>query len=75
MSDIAPHIDNRMSATERKAMADYFCAIFSSGADELVRRGRVARDLVVAMQSDFADVAADPDSVMAYTAYQLSAKK
>lgn len=75
LSDIAPHIDNRMSAAERKAMADYFCAIFSSGADELVRRGRVTRDQVAAMRNDFADVAADPDSVMVYTAFQLSALK
>jgi SAM-dependent methyltransferase len=75
LRDIAPHLDGRLASPERKAMADYFCAIFSSGAAELVRRGRVTPDLVAAMQRDFADLAAEPDALMVYTAFQLRALK
>jgi SAM-dependent methyltransferase len=73
--DIAPHIDGRLSAAERKEMADYFCAIFSSGAEELLARGRVSADLVAAMRRDFEELARDRDAVMMYTAFQLRARK
>ena len=56
-------------------MADYFCAIFSSGAPELLRRGRVTEELVAAMQRDFANIAAEPEAIMVYTAFQLRAVK
>jgi SAM-dependent methyltransferase len=75
LRDIAPHLDGRLAPAERKAMADYFCAIFSSGAPELVRRGRVTPELVAAMQRDFAVIAAEPDAIMVYTAFQLRAVK
>lgn len=73
LRDIAPHIDHRLTSTQRKEMADYFRGIFSSGADELLKRGRVTRELIAAMQADFAAIAADPESVMVYTAFQLRA--
>lgn len=75
LHDIAPHVDARLPPAQRKAMADYFCAIFSSGAEELIKRGLVTPELVAAMQADFAAVAAEPDAIMAYTAFQLSAVK
>jgi SAM-dependent methyltransferase len=75
LRDIAPHLDGRLAPAGRKAMADYFCAIFSSGAGELLRRGRVTPKLVAAMQGDFAAIAAEPDAVMVYTAFQLAARK
>ena len=75
LRDIAPHLDGRLTPAERKTMADYFCAIFSSGAAELVRRGRVSPELVAAMQHDFAGLAAEPDAIMVYTAFQLEARK
>lgn len=73
LSALSPHIDNRLAPEQRKAMADYFCAIFSSGARELVARGRVTPGLVAAMQRDFAAIADDAGSVMIYTAFQLRA--
>ncbi|MCX7009307.1 MAG: methyltransferase domain-containing protein [Kiritimatiellaeota bacterium] len=75
LRDIAPHLDGRLTPAERKAMADYFCAIFSSGAAELVRRGRVTPELVAAMQRDFATLAVEPGSLMVYTAFQLRARR
>ncbi len=75
LRDIAPHLDGRLTPAERQAMAAYFCAIFSSGTAELVRRGRVPPALVRAMQQDFADLAAEPDALMVYTAFQLAARK
>ncbi len=75
LRDIAPHLDGRLTPAERKAMADYFCAIFSSGAPELLRRGRVTEELVAAMQRDFANIAAEPEAIMVYTAFQLRAVK
>ena len=75
LHDIAPHIDQRLSPAARRAMAEYYCAIFSSGAAELVRSGRVTTALVDGMQRDFDAVAADPESVMMYTAFQLEACK
>jgi SAM-dependent methyltransferase len=75
LRDIAPHLDGRLAPAERQAMADYFCAIFSSGAEELVKRGRVTPELVTAMQKDFAAIAAEPGAVMVYTAFQLDARK
>ncbi len=75
LRDIAPHLDGRLAPAERKAMADYFCAIFSSGAPELMRRGRVTPELVAAMQRDFAAIAGEPDAIMVYTAFQLRAVK
>lgn len=75
LHDISPQIDRRLTLGGRREMAGYFCNIFSSGADELVARGRVTRDLVEAMQRDFDAVAADPDAIMVYTARQLAARK
>lgn len=75
LRDISPHLDARLTPTERTTMADYFCAIFSSGAPELVRQGRVTPELVTAMQRDFANLATDPDAIMVYTAFQLEAHK
>lgn len=73
LRDIAPHLDGRLAPAERRAMADYFCAIFTSGAAELLRRGRVTPELVTAMQRDFAAIAAEPDAIMIYSAFQLRA--
>jgi len=75
LRDIAPHLDGRLAPVERQAMADYFCAIFSSGAAELVRRGCVTPELVAAMQRDFAAIAAEPMAIMVYTAFQLRARR
>jgi len=75
LRDIAPHLDGRLAPAERRDMADYFCAIFSSGAAELVRHGRVTEDLVAAMQRDFVAIADEPDAIMVYTAFQLRARK
>lgn len=75
LTDISPHIDKRQTQAERLEMACYFREIFSSGADELVTRGRISPDLVAAMRKDFDIIAADPESVMVYAAYQLRAVK
>ena len=75
LRDIAPHLDGRLAPAERKAMADYFCAIFTSGAVELEQSGRVTPELVAAMQRDFAAIADEPDAIMVYTAFQLRAVK
>ena len=75
LTDISPHIDKRQTQVERKEMACYFRDIFSSGAEELVAKGRISPDLVELMKRDFELIAADPESVMVYTAYQLRAVK
>ena len=56
-------------------MAYYFRDIFASGAEELMAKGRVTRDLAGLMRGDFDLIAEDPDSIMVYTAYQLRAVK
>lgn len=71
--NVSPHLDNRLTAAERKEMADYFCAIFSSGAEELLKANRVSPELVAGMRADFDHIASDPKSVMVYTAFQLQA--
>jgi hypothetical protein len=73
LRSVAPHLDKRLSYAQRKEMADYFCEIFSSGAAGLLKRNRIAPELVAAMQADFAAIAADPESVMVYTAFQIRA--
>lgn len=73
--DISPHIDKRQTQAERTEMASYFRDIFSSGAEELITKGRVSHDLIELMKGAFDLIAADPDSVMVYTAYQLRAVK
>ena len=75
LCDVSPHLDLRLTPDQRRVMAAYFCAIFSSGADKLVGQGRVTCELVAAMQCDFEAIAADPAAVMVYTAYQLAARK
>ncbi len=74
-SEISPHIDKRMNPEERTEMARYFQAIFASGTPELFAKGRILRELADAMTTDFDAIAADPESVMVYTAYQLRAVK
>ncbi len=73
LRSIAPHLDKRLAPAQRQEMADYFCGIFSSGAAELIKHNRVTPELVAAMQADFAAIAADPDSIIVYTAFQLRA--
>jgi SAM-dependent methyltransferase len=75
LTDVSPLIDNRMCPAERTAMARYFREIFSSGAGELIDKGRVTPDLVERMRADFDLIAGDPGSVMVYTARQLRAVK
>jgi hypothetical protein len=64
-----------MTPAERTAMARYFREIFSSGAGELISKRRVTHDLVERMRADFDAIAADPGSIMVYTAHQLRAVK
>jgi ubiquinone/menaquinone biosynthesis C-methylase UbiE len=71
--DISPHLDGRLSMQERVEMADYFRGIFSSGAAELVKKGRVTLELIDEMEADFDRIAHDPDSIMIYTGFQLHA--
>jgi len=75
LDDISPHIDKRQATAERREMACYFRDIFSSGAEELIARRGVSLALVERMVADFDAIAADPESVMVYTAYQLRAMK
>lgn len=72
---VSPLIDGRMTPGERSAMANYFRGIFSSGAGELIAKGRVAPDLVTRMQAEFEEIAKDPASIMVYTGLQLRAVK
>jgi len=75
LTDISPNIDKRQTKAERTEMAYYFRDIFASGAEELMAKGRITRDLAGLMRGDFDLIAEDPDSIMVYTAYQLRAVK
>jgi SAM-dependent methyltransferase len=75
LESVAPLIDTRMTPAERTAMARYFREIFSSGAGELISKGRVTHELVERMRADFDAIAGDPGSIMVYTAHQLRAVK
>ena len=75
LTPIVPHLDKRLAPAKRKEMADYFRGIFSSGSGELVKRGRVTREMVAAMHADFDCIASESDSVMAFTTFQVKARR
>lgn len=75
LTPILPQLDRRLSEEKRREMADYFRGIFASGAGELVKRGRVTCELVAAMHADFDLVVSETDSVMVFTAFQVSARR
>ncbi len=67
-------LDGRMAdAAARRAFLGYWETLWLTGAGQLLERGRVTRDLVVALRGEFAALARDPAAVWHYSAWQVRA--
>lgn len=66
---------DRRCPADRKKTLEYWRDLMLSGADELIAKGRVTKDLVQAMQAEFELVIADPKSIFFYSFMQAQAIK
>jgi ubiquinone/menaquinone biosynthesis C-methylase UbiE len=66
------HLDNRQPG-ERAEFIDYWTELLLSGADGLLKAGKVSREVVEGMKSELAAVAHDPNSVFFYAFVQARA--
>lgn len=67
------HLDNRHAA-ERSEFLAYWSELLQSGAGELLKAGRVTKEIVDGMKSELADVAHDPNAVFFYSFVQGRAR-
>lgn len=67
------HLDNR-SPSERAEMLAFWTDLLLSGADGLLRAGKVSEKVVEGMREELAQVAHDPNAVFYYSFIQATAR-
>jgi SAM-dependent methyltransferase len=69
--DVSPTLDFRMAdAAARIAFLQYFETLLLSGAEPLLERGYVERNIIAGVKADFARLKSDPAAVFSYGAKQ-----
>lgn len=74
--EVSPQLDGRTrNLDERRAFLDFWQALLLSGRAQLRAHGRIGDDDIVALKADFAALAANPDAIFRYAAFQASGRK
>jgi len=69
--ETSPQLDGRTrSPAERWAFLDFWQALLLSGAAQLQAHGRINEGDIEALKADFAALAANPDTIFRYAAFQ-----